>query len=76
MQMRMALKAAMLVIGILFLALTLYMYGQVSAAMRPSATEQLARAVGAAGGYIGSASLAGLCFIAYAVLRHERAPKE
>ena len=67
-----ALKAAMLVIGILFLAVTLYMYGQVVTAMRLTHTAQLCRAIGAAGGYIGSAALAGLALVAYALLRRER----
>ena len=74
--MKTALKAAMLVIAILFLAVALYTYGQVTTAMRLTDAAQLNRAICASGAYVGSASLAGLCFVAYAVLRREGEPKQ
>lgn len=69
--MKLALKATMLVISILFLAVTLFMYHHLSVALRLTDASVLPRAIASAGGYIGSATLAGLCFVTYALLRRE-----
>ncbi len=70
--MKLVLKATMLVISILFLAVSLYMYHHVSVALRLTAAAALPRAIASAGGYVGSSTLAGLCFVTYALLRRER----
>ena len=68
--MKTALKAAMLVIAILFLSLTLLCYGQVASA------GTLVSAVRAGMGFVGSATLTGLCLVAYAILRRETDPEQ
>ena len=73
MPMKLALKATMLVIGILFLAVAIYMYGHVAAVVKLTEAAALPRAIGAAGGFVGSAVLAGLCLLAYVILRREPA---